>query len=161
METKLAALQLLLDGVGTGTDISSKEKRLKVQKSVYIVQAAGIKLGYSFDWYINGPYSTELTRDYYELAGRRTAATGAGNRQLNPSVVSLLERAQAALKVPEGLALPPARWMELVASVHYLRHDMKKSSEAAKTIIQTQKATLLPHYETAEQRLTKLGFLNG
>ncbi len=45
METKLQALRELLNAVGTGTDISTKERRLRAQKSVYLMQAAGIKMG--------------------------------------------------------------------------------------------------------------------
>ena len=41
--------------------------RLVLQKTVYLLQAFGIYLGYRFTWYLHGPYSTQLTRDAFSL----------------------------------------------------------------------------------------------
>lgn len=158
METKLQALRELLNAVGTGTDISTKERRLRVQKAVYLMQAAGIKMGYSYSWYVNGPYSTSLTRDYYDLAGDTPIELGP-NRALNGQVVQLVDRVRMLHLIPEGVNLSEAHWAELLASVHYLRHEMRKDVEKARAVISIQKPHLLPHYATAEQALEQHGLL--
>jgi hypothetical protein len=42
--------------------------RLRLQKTVYLMQEFGLNIGYWFSWYLRGPYSPNLTRDTYKLA---------------------------------------------------------------------------------------------
>ena len=51
----------------TSFDMKTFSNRLKLQKIIYLVQANGIHLGYSFSWYLHGPYSADLTKDAYQL----------------------------------------------------------------------------------------------
>ena len=44
------------------------ETRLELQKTIYLLEEAGAKLGYSFGWYKHGPYSSSLADDAYRLA---------------------------------------------------------------------------------------------
>ncbi len=48
--------------------MSTFQGRLILQKTVYLLQAFGISLGYRYSWYLFGPYSAELARDGFELA---------------------------------------------------------------------------------------------
>lgn len=48
-------------------DVSEFSDRLKVQKFVYILQNRGINLGYLFNFYLYGPYSTDLTRTAFQI----------------------------------------------------------------------------------------------
>ena len=41
--------------------------RLRLQKTVYLLQAFGICLGYDFSWYLRGPYCTSLTINAFAL----------------------------------------------------------------------------------------------
>jgi len=43
-------------------------ERKKFQKTVYLIQAYRIDLGYDFSWYLHGPYSPDLADVGYELA---------------------------------------------------------------------------------------------
>ncbi len=44
--------------------------RLKIQKYVYLAKYFGLDLGYDFDMYLHGPYSSRLTSSYYDIARR-------------------------------------------------------------------------------------------
>jgi hypothetical protein len=46
---------------------TSFNSRLVLQKTVYLMEQFGLNIGYSFSWYLRGPYSPNLTRDTYEL----------------------------------------------------------------------------------------------
>ena len=46
---------------------TSFDQRLIFQKTIYLLQAFGLYLGYVFSWYIRGPYSSELARKGYDL----------------------------------------------------------------------------------------------
>ena len=43
------------------------EDRLKLQKTVYLLEAFGVQLGYGFSWYKYGPYSQDLVHDAYRV----------------------------------------------------------------------------------------------
>ena len=43
------------------------EDRLKLQKTLYILQIFGVYLGYDFSWYLRGPYCSALTGNGFEL----------------------------------------------------------------------------------------------
>lgn len=42
--------------------------RLRFQKTVQLLQAFGVDLGYNYNWYLSGPYCPSLAKDGYELA---------------------------------------------------------------------------------------------
>ena len=70
-EDRLAKLVAFLKTIemkaGYKFNIEKLEDRLLIQKIVYIARYFGIDLGYEFDCYIRGAYSTELAEDYYKL----------------------------------------------------------------------------------------------
>src|SRR5690349_17229058 len=68
MERKLIALKRILEELGVPADIDTVDDRKRIQKAIYLAQLPGIDLGYSFSWYVKGPYSPALTRDYYSLS---------------------------------------------------------------------------------------------
>ena len=41
--------------------------RLRLQKTIQLLQSFGIDLGYNYHWYLRGPYCTDLTKDGFEL----------------------------------------------------------------------------------------------
>jgi len=41
--------------------------RLKLQKIIYLIQSDVTNLGYVYEWYLYGPYSTQLTKDAYNI----------------------------------------------------------------------------------------------
>lgn len=123
MDNRAIALKLILDDLGTNS-ISSVEQRMEVQKAVYLVQAAGIALGYTYGWYLKGPYSPSLTRDYYDF-NDETVPQGTS---LKPAAVSKLNLLKTLIDEPIGALRRPQR-LELLASLHYL---MKSSGFSRK-----------------------------
>lgn len=49
---------------------SNFQERKRFQKTVYLIQAFGINLGFKFNWYIHGPYCPDLADIGYSLADR-------------------------------------------------------------------------------------------
>lgn len=67
--------------IETGEDFTARSfsSRLRIQKSIYLLQAQGFSPSdrkYGFNNYIRGPYSPSLARDYYEI--RETTDTSEG-----------------------------------------------------------------------------------
>jgi len=71
-------------------DISQFEWRFKIQKFARIAEVLGFPLSYSFSIYLKGPYSCELTRDYY--SHEDAVRTCASDYVLSPSEVKIAQK---------------------------------------------------------------------
>lgn len=103
---------------GKELDMKEYENRLRLQKIVYLLQTAGLKLGdYQFYWYIRGPYSPALTKYIFESL-ERPAEThkNAGQGTTEKKVVETLK---AALKDE----LRDVKKLELLGSLVFIRND--------------------------------------
>src|SRR3989442_1336381 len=67
MDRQQIGLKLVLEALGRELRLDDFPSRLSLQKTIYLVQAAGVDLGYSYSWYLRGPYSSALTRDAFAL----------------------------------------------------------------------------------------------
>ena len=43
------------------------DERILLQKKIFLAQDIGLPLGYGYNWYIHGPYSTDLTAVAYQV----------------------------------------------------------------------------------------------
>lgn len=157
MDAKLIVLKLFLDILQIPADIETVDDRKRVQKAVYLGQLSGVDLGYRFGWYIMGPYSTALTKDYYSLA----EALAAGDRdyeeqELQQPVLDCLQQILPILEVPKGVNLTQEDWLELVASLHFLRKIRKCSMAEAVDILKREKSRLAPFANKAEESLARI-----
>ena len=94
---------------------SSFNDRLIFQKTVYLLQAFGLYLGYYFSWYIHGPYSTTLTRDGFALIDNYSEV---------PHVRFVEDKDDALFKtflIFLGKRKNDADWLEILASIHILK----------------------------------------
>ena len=91
------------------------EDRLKLQKTVYLLQVFGFYLGYPFNWYLYGPYSPDLTRDAFEVVPQlgRYEPISFRDRQTEAA----FDRFISFL----GEKKDDPKWLELVASLHMLK----------------------------------------
>lgn len=119
MDRRQIALKLAADGMQLPFKIDSFEDRLILQKAIYLAQAAGVHLGYHYQWYLYGPYSPSLTRDEYavvtELAQDYDESKGWTLDEHSTATLHNLQRL-----VGEGDRSKVARQLELLASVHFL-----------------------------------------
>jgi hypothetical protein len=160
MEPKLVLLKLYLDNLEIPDDITTVDDRKRVQKAVYLAQRAGVNLGYRFGWYRMGPYSPELTRDYYELAECLADGDKEHERmELRQPVRQRLRQACPLMSVPEDVDLPQEGWLEVLASVDYLRKVRRLDSRKASDVLLRQKPQLAPFFSRAEQALQDAGLL--
>lgn len=93
------------------------EKRLKMQKGIYLLQEMGVPVGdYRFSWYKHGPYSQSLLDDMY-----RTQATSDVN--LSTDTNTAIAELRASLIVPSEVQYSVGEWAECIGSLHYLREN--------------------------------------
>lgn len=159
MEQAQVALKLLLDELGIAGTIGTVRERKTVQKAVYLAQAAGVDLGYRYNWYVMGPYSPGLTRDYFALDEALKAGESSGSFELQDVVKARLAKAKPLVAVPAEFDLGLSEWLELVASVHFLIVKQRLSQEAAREKLKVQKGHVAPFTDMAVEMLKDQGLL--
>ncbi|MCW8138115.1 MAG: hypothetical protein KIT58_04350 [Planctomycetota bacterium] len=152
MDSNLVALKLMLDSLQVDFDINEVEQRKLIQKAVYLGQRAGVDLGYRFSWYLMGPYSSALTRDYYALDDSDKAEIG--NRSLVESARRKLDKVAPLMKgPPPDVSLSRSEWVELVASLDYLLTVSGYPFDKAVSVLRDEKRKLAPFAERAREAL--------
>lgn len=154
MDDHLMALELLLEELDIGTDISTLADRKRVQKAVYLSQVAGANLGYQFSWYVLGPYSPSLTRDYFELAEKSAEYREASAPySLHPGLRHSLEPVRAMIAHASLLKpkMTSEDWLELCASIHFQVQIVGRGLEDARKLISQhpRKSHLVPNFDEA------------
>lgn len=116
--TKEEILSKVLDILGVGKpDMNDFSNRIKYQKIIYLLQASGVSLGYGFNWYIRGPYSSPLAHILFNIIENDTyenSKTLTFND--NARIVSSLDAFTEKL----GENINDVDYLEVLASLHYI-----------------------------------------
>ncbi len=138
MDRREIGLKLTISALDLPFQMDTFDDRLILQKAVYLAQEAGVKLGYFYNWYLRGPYSSALAEDAFSvnvaIAGENdeSEAYELANEQLKD-----LERIGELVKEQNRAGL--ARRLELLASVHFLIDRKQVSGRDPKTIVERLK----------------------
>lgn len=158
MDSRLILLKLILDKLHIPASINTIDDRKRVQKAVYLGQRTGVDLGYRFGWYLRGPYSSDLARDYYALdEAIRDGETDHVGRQLIAQAAAKIATIADLMSPPQGVALEQEDWLELVASLDYLIRVQRCSTVQAKKTLVREKPRLVNYFEQAYQALKSVG----
>ena len=159
MADQLATLQLVLDEFDVG-EIATIDHRIEIQKLICLAQNAGLQLGYGFNWYVRGPYSPSLTSDYYQVASSRDhIQKQTQNFVLTAASLTAIEKVKTLMVVPAGIGLTRVQWLELLASIVYLRKSYNLSKDPVRNKIQQLKVHLAPYFEPAYSTLEAAHFV--
>jgi len=159
-------LKLVLDEIGLGgLDLSSFRKRLVLQKKIYLLQISGLDLRYRYNWYLHGPYCPCLTEDAFLLKDELNYDEDFKEYTLSSNAKNDIERAKKIWETPENV--DSRSWLELLASLHYLKHiaywpgNSPTKEQIFKKLIKTKpQFTDKPDLvEQGWQRLNQLGLL--
>lgn len=148
MKESLEVLNLILEELDIPTSIRTVSERLLIQKSIFLAQTVGqVPLGYSYGWYVRGPYAPSLTRDYYALQAELAALDPASNerrqtRSLRGDVRGRLNVVAKLLTPPSDISLTKPAWAELIASVVYLTRVEHRSESSVEERIRETKPWL-------------------
>lgn len=158
MDARLVVLKKILDVLAVPADVTGLDARKAIQKAIYLTQASGLQLGYGYGWYLRGPYSTSLARDYYAMAlALRMGEVAAPD--LRTDVQTKLDPIKGVLNVPAATDLSQPDWLELLASVHFLRTVRGLDDSAAGDVLVKEKPALASHRPRAVEALQQAGLL--
>ena len=133
MDKQQIGLMLALDAVKVRLYLRSFNDRLIIQKAVYLIQKAGLDLGYNFRWYLRGPYSSALTRDAFALAAElQHGETEHQGWRLDKSSKSRLGGLRKLFSISP--ASKRARRLECFACVHFLVTERQRRTKDVQLI---------------------------
>lgn len=132
---------------------SSFETRMEMQKAIYILQEAGIRVGdYDFLWYKHGPYCQSLQDDILCLNGIPHVAI-----KYSEDAKEVIERVKKVFNMK--VEYPRSAWVECLASLQYLRANIF-SLNASKEEIVDNLMTKKPHLNDRNINLKALDELD-
>ena len=107
------------------------EHRLEMQKVIYLLQDMGVPVGnYGFRWHYYGPYSQNLQDDMYYESGHNS-----GDIVLSKEYMEIILRLKSVIDSNERQAYDIPRWIECIASMHYLRENVMDFHATSEDII--------------------------
>jgi uncharacterized protein YwgA len=122
MDRQQIGLKLTLDALAIPLCLDTFNDRMALQKTIYLCQAAGVHLGYRYNWYLRGPYSSELTRDAFALqANQNSGFDETAGWNLDQESIRKLEKTKLLWQGKSEAERP--RWLELLASVLFLKRS--------------------------------------
>ena len=158
-----------LNHLGIAFDLSTFSKRLILQKKVYLAQVTGIDLGYRFGWYLRGPYSKSLTAEAFELVEDfQQDETSVETAPIGKDKRAQLNKVKPLCEIPSGEDFEEGVWLELLASLHFLRHVAYRPAGSTRDFEDTfdtmceskpQFAKLKGHAELAWGPLNEFGLI--
>jgi uncharacterized protein YwgA len=164
MDRGQIALKLTIDSLGLTFQIDEFRDRLILQKAVYLVQAAGVHLGYYYQWYLHGPYCPSLTRDEYAVAADINAGLDE-SKGWRLDAISLDKLGGLSAIFNESDRGKLATKLELLASVHFLlkRQQIPDNSTTEITTVLKKFGKNFTEQEikNAMRELRKYGLLTG
>lgn len=102
----------------------SFEKRMKMQKAIYLLQEMGTPIGdYAFFWYKHGPYSQDLQDDMHAADCARTSTNRVA---FSADMTSAIQKIAALLN--KKVEYNSSYWAECLASLHYLQTNIFSAS---------------------------------
>ena len=108
------------------------DDRLRFQKTVYLLQAFGVYLGYNFSWYLRGPYCTVLTSNGFLL---QDVYSSIPEQKVGFDDKKSQKSFERFLKFVKGKSTDD---LEIAASLHYLSHTCGMPADKAKSKVETK-----------------------
>ena len=138
---------LALEEAGIPVRVGQVDERLLLQKGVYLLQEAGVHLGYRYRWYLRGPYSTGLANDVFFLASQtQSVKKELASWQLDGESKGRISAVKKLFSSKELGKL--VKHLELVASVLYMIRVRQAGADAPAKISEMLKANNKPLEES-------------
>lgn len=135
-------------------DVSYLSNRIRIQKIVYLLQKSGLNLGYSFSFYIYGPYCSDLASDAYTVCNTGHLSSKIKFNDTDSAIIT---------KVKTMIDICPndSAWCELLGTIVYLIKDEKISETSLFSKLVEHQAYLndTTRFKTAMRLLTQNGLL--
>jgi len=120
-----------LKTLGINPKMATFAERKKVQKLVYLMDKLfGMDLGFSYSWYLHGPYSPEVTKIVFDVIEGRQIE-GSNQEALSRRDIARIDRLKSFL----GKDIDSNDELELLVSLHFLIERSRNSKLSQKDVV--------------------------
>lgn len=134
-------------------DMSTFKNRLKLQKLIYLIQANGINLGFGYNFYLYGPYSTDLARAGFQIDNySEIKAILPEDKDINHKFISIRDEL--------GDKKEDTTWLECATSIIYLRRLGLERDAIIKAVEHKLTVFSEGYIEVVWNNLKKMGWIN-
>ena len=127
------------------------DDRLKFQKRIYLLQELfGVPFGYSFGWYIRGPYSSELAHDGFRNESISQLAFKAEQKEIvNKKEDEVgLQQASKFFENVDEFGIGEEKALELLSSLHFMKINWFPTADCNTLVAQLMKSK--PNFKKPE-----------
>ncbi len=147
MDMRQIGIKLAMDSLGLQLTAETFTERLILQKSIYLVESAGLDLGYFFTWDLRGPYCRALAGDGTALMEElETDYDESKNWAFDEDCLAVIKNIRPLFESDDRSDL--AQHLELLASVHFLLDRQQVRTPNPSTISLTLKEYGKPFSES-------------
>ena len=132
-----------LENLGLSGDMESFSNRKRIQKIVYLLRQFGADLDFSYNWYIHGPYSPELTKVLFNPSDDNQGETRVS---ITKSELQVINNARNFL----GQDFYSVDSLELIVSLIYLLRNGAENRIDSKEKIIVYLREKKPHFTTEQ-----------
>lgn len=164
MKKELIPLRLLLGHFGIEPSIVDFDTRLQAQKTVFLAQEAGFRLGYHFGLDEQGPYSFDLADAIAELVDDlKVDASAYAVFGLPENVKEYLSTVKKVIDKSEGI--PLLDWLRILATTVFAckrvptRKEESPTDHVSRVLNETGKSDLSRFVRPAIAVLAEAGFV--
>ena len=161
MDMRQIGIKLAMDSLGLSLTAETFADRLILQKTIYLVEAASLDLGYFFTWELRGPYCRALAGDGTALMEELdTDYDESKNWAFDEDCLAVIKKIRPLFESDDRSAL--AQHLELLASVHFLldRQQVRtrNPSDICSVLKEYGKPFSEPDVSSALEELHRYGF---
>lgn len=119
--------------------INTIDERILLQKKIFLAQDLGLPLGYGYNWYIHGPYSSDLTTVAYQIIpeGFESIEKNTFKKKYSDMIKKVNDLESDITS--DNINLKTVQWYELIASIAYwYERGIKKEDDIVEKIKTTK-----------------------
>lgn len=164
MDRQQILLAKSLEAADLPLALTSFDDRLILQKAVYLLQSAGIQIGFRFHWYLRGPYSPDLTSAAFGILQEGHVGKTELQRWNLDEASADKARKISELFQPKDTKAAIARRLELLASLLFLSKtkqlNLTEAEKAVAILEQNDKFYSIKDVEQAVEDLRRYALVS-
>lgn len=129
MISKTIELSMFSDLLGFNVNMNSFKSRLELQKMIYLLQVNGINLGYKYNWYLHGPYCSDLAKVGFEYEEEILISKNFRIEKdkwiglIDEEVKLRIQNINRWIMDNKPDSMEKVDWIELLTSIHFIYTD--------------------------------------
>lgn len=160
MEKRRMVLRMMLGAAGLPALPGGDSDRAAAQGAVYLIQEAGLRMGYGFEWSPAGPRCAQLDDDLTVIAAEAAVERGSCGPSLREKPRAVLGCLHGTFReAPKGSGLRRHEWLTALAGMLYIHRRSRLAGSNLRNRFRALMPGLAAHGRIALAALADHGLL--